>query len=320
MTGHSRNRPSAPRSLSYLFVFYAFLNIAAFVFAPFVRADAPLEAVSNGGVSDAAVPGGDDGVVTGAGAHFAWIIFDAIKSDLERRTGRRITLYGKNSMLGQGCNAGVKTAKLNGAGGETFGFVCCPLDKKELEKEGLILHPIALEPILILVNKDNPVNDLTAEQVRAIFRGDIVNWREVGGHDSPIVVVTRLHCRKRPGHWKTLLPERKRFREVRLNVSSAAEMVQRVSDFPGAIGHTGATWLFETGNRVKAITVDGAAPTAANLQSKRYPFYRKLSAITDLHPSPDVMKIIREVQTGPAFRHVARRFGLLPLNPARVDD
>lgn len=254
-------------------------------------------------------------VVTGAGAHFAWVVFDKLKPDLERVSGRRIELFGRNSTLGMGCNAGINMALQNRPGRETFGFVCCPLDEREVAAKGLRVYPIALEPILIVVNRDNPVSELDAEQVRAILRGDIVNWQQVGGRIEPIVLVTRLHCARRPGHWKTILPDRGAFRQQRLNVSSAADMVQRVSDFRGALGHIGSTWNFSPDHRLKIIRVNGYEPTAENLRSHRYPFYRNLSAITDRHPSKDVLSIIREVQTGAAFRRIAAYYSLLPLNP-----
>jgi len=257
----------------------------------------------------------EEGVLMGAGAHFAWIVFDAIKDDLEKKTGRKTMFFGENSMLGVGCNAGIKAAKQAANGKETFGFVCCPISDEEVEKEQLIVYPLAKEPILILTHTSNPVNDLGAEQVKKIFRGDITNWKEVGGNDEPIVVVTRLHCKKRPGHWKTILPSKDDFRQERLNVKSAAAMVQRVSDFSSAIGHTGSTWKFNPTDKVKAITVDGIKPTAENLANGKYPFYRVLSAITNKTPSPDVVKLIKETQTGPAFRKVAKQYQLLPLNP-----
>ena len=259
------------------------------------------------------------GYVTGAGAHFSWIIFKSLQPELEKVSGRKILLFGKDSMLGQGCNAGIKNASLNGPGKETFGFICCPLTKEEIKKEKLIVYPLALEPILILVNSSNPVTNLSKQQVRDIFAGKITNWKEVGGNDQPIAVVTRLHCKSRPGHWKTILPDAKSFRKLRLNVESADEMVKRVSDFDGAIGHIGATWEFEAGNKVKRITVDGLEPTAANLENQSYPFYRPLSAVTNLHPSADVKKIIHEVQTGKGFMNVAKKFNLLPLNKPRAD-
>jgi len=258
-----------------------------------------------------------ENALMGAGAHFAWIVFDALKEDLERATGRETILFGENSMLGVGCNAGIKAAKQNTIGHDTFGFVCCPLSDEEIEKEQLNVYPLAKEPILILTHKSNPVDNLSVEQVKSIFRGDVLNWKEVGGNDEPIVLVTRLHCKKRPGHWKTILPSDKEFRQERLNVKSASAMVQRINDFKSAIGHTGSTWKFKPDDEVKAIKVGGVAPTAENLKNGTYPFFRQMSAITSRDASPDVIKLIKEAQTGPAFRRVAEQYQLLPLNPMR---
>lgn len=259
----------------------------------------------------------DEDVLMGAGAHFAWILFDAIKADLEAKVGRKTILFGMNSMLGVGCNAGIKAAKQGTKSRETFGFVCCPLSDEEVEKEQLIVYPLAKEPILILTHNSNPVDNLSSEQVRAIFRGDLVNWSEVGGPDKPIVVVTRLHCKKRPGHWKLILPSHKEFRQERLNVKSAAAMVQRVGDFSGSIGHTGSTWRFKAEDKIKVVSVDGIKPTTENLRNGKYPFYRQLSAITNRSPSPDVVKLIKEAQMGKAFRKVAKQYELLPLTPLK---
>jgi ABC-type phosphate transport system substrate-binding protein len=252
-------------------------------------------------------------IVTGAGAHFAWVVFDELKPDLERVSGRTIELHGRNSTLGMGCNAGIKTALQNTPGRETFGFVCCPLSEREVEEKELIVYPIALEPVLIVVNRENPVTDLSSQQVRELMRGDIVNWKAVGGKDEPVVLVTRLHCKSRPGHWKTILPDAAEFRQKRLNVSSAADMVQRIGDFKSSIGHIGSTWNFGPESKLKVVSVDGYQPTAENLRTGKYPFFRNLSAVTNKQPSEDVLAIIHEVQAGSAFESVARRHNLLKL-------
>jgi len=251
--------------------------------------------------------------ITGAGAHFAWVIFDSLKDELQQSTGKKLELFGKNSNLGMGCNAGIKLAKQSTHEHETFGFVCCPLSQQELNKEDIKIYPIAEEPILILVNKKNPISNLSTDQVRAIFRGDITNWNEVGGWDKPIVVVTRLHCKKRPGHWKTILPSAKDFVKKRLNVSSASEMVKLVSDFDTAFGHIGSTWEFGDA-QVKPIRINQVEALAKNLENKTYPFHRQLSAVTSPNPSDDVLKTIHQVQNGASFQSIAKRFNLLPLN------
>ncbi|MEE8388762.1 MAG: substrate-binding domain-containing protein [Acidiferrobacterales bacterium] len=251
--------------------------------------------------------------ITGAGAHFSWVIFNELKPALERRSGRQVKLFGKESMLGMGCNAGIRTAQQNRPDHETFGFICCPLSAREIKEKNIRVHPIAREPVLILVNNKNRITNLSRQQVRGIFSGKIKNWREVGGENKPIVVVTRLHCKHRPGHWKSILPKAKAFRKDRLNVKSAAEMIKRVTDFPGAIGHAGTTWVFGRDSEVKSVSVGGSAPTARNLLAGRYPFYRVLSAVTNYQVSPDVMTIIRHVQTGPEFSSVAKKYELVPI-------
>ncbi len=257
---------------------------------------------------------GASGTITGAGAHFAWVIFDSLKDELERTTGKKIELFGKNSNLGMGCNAGIKLAQQGTHDHETFGFVCCPLSQQEMDAKNIKIYPLAEEPVLIIVNRKNPVSNLSIEQVRSIFRGDITNWKTVGGWDRPIVVVTRLHCKKRPGHWKTILPDAKDFLKQRLDVSSAAEMVKLVTQFETAFGHLGSTWEYDARSRVKTLTVDNVAGTADNLKNNTYPFHRQLSAITSLNPSKDVLKTIKQVQHGKSFEAVAKKYNLLPLN------
>jgi len=252
--------------------------------------------------------------ITGAGAHFAWVIFDSLKSDLENATGRKLHLFGENSNLGMGCNAGIKLAQQSTHEHQTFGFVCCPLSQEELDAKQLKMYPLAEEPVLILVNKANPVKNLSSEQVSSIFAGNIKNWKEVGGWDKPIVVVTRLHCKKRPGHWKTILPNAEAFVKERLNVSSAKEMVKLVTSFDTSIGHIGSTWKYGSDSNVKPIKVNNLDGTAENLKNNSYPFHRQLSAITNMEPSKDVLTTIRQVQRGKSFDEVAKKFNLLPLN------
>jgi phosphate transport system substrate-binding protein len=259
---------------------------------------------------------GEPSTVTGAGEHFTWVLLDEIRPELEWRHGIKLDLIGRESMLGHGCNAGIKKARENRPGHETFGFVCCPLDAAEVKKERLDVHPIALEPLVILVNKQNPIEDIAVEKVRAIFRGEIRNWKEVGGPNRPIVVMLRPHCPHRPGHWKTIVPSVEQFRKDRIDVKSEAEVVQGVSDFIEGVGNIGSTWIFEKRHHVKVIKVGGVAPTAENLAARKYPFYQEQSIVTHGPVSGSLSGMIRDVQTGPAFRRLARKYQLVPLNPA----
>ena len=252
--------------------------------------------------------------ITGAGAHFSWIVFKEQQQALENHVHRPVKLFGKEQMLGAGCNAGIKMAQSNRPGHETFGLVCCPLSQQEIREKGLKVFPIAKEPLLILVNRNNPIGNLSVQQVRDIFSGRVKNWKEVGGDDRKIVVVMRPHCKERPGHWKTILPSLDQFRKDRVNVRSAHDMVSYVGDFDNAIGHTGSAWDFGDHRSVKAITVSGYAPTAMNVKSGKYPFFRILSAVTNETPSKDVISLIEYARKSEQFRQIARKYELLPLS------
>jgi len=255
--------------------------------------------------------------VSGAGAHSSWVILDKVKPILEKKHGKKITLFGKQSMLGVGCNAGIKSTKQSSPTQESFGMVCCTLSDAEVGKKNLDVFPLALEPLMILSHETNPVDNLTVKQVKAIFSGRITNWKDVGGDDKKIVVVTRLHCKKRPGHWKRILPTPTDFTSKRINVQSADEMVKRVGDFESAIGHAGTAWLRGENSKTKIIRVGGYLPTSENLKKERYPFFRQLSVITKNNASAELKALMLSTQKEVA-RHpeLFSEHQLLPLSTA----
>jgi len=118
--------------------------------------------------------------ITGAGEAFTWVLLDQIRPQLERDHHLKLSLYGKDSMLGHGCNVGIKKARENRVGNETFVLSAARSPRKRSRKRADV-HPVALEPLIIIVHKSNPVQDIPIEKVRAIFRGEIRNWKEVGG-------------------------------------------------------------------------------------------------------------------------------------------
>ncbi len=267
-------------------------------------------------ISVAAEEPPDAKTITGAGEHFTWVLLDEIRPQLERDFNVKLNLIGRESMLGHGCNQGIKKAKESTLGNETFGFICCPLTKEEAAKEGITVHSVAREPLLIIVNKSNPVTDIPIEKVRSIFRGEIKNWKDVGGEDRPIVLVMRPHCKDRPGHWKTIVPTIEELRKDRIDVKAEADVVQGVSDFAEGVGNIGSTWIFDEHQKVKVVTVSGIAPTAENLKTGKYPFHQEQSIVTYGEVSSSLAGMIREVQRGSSFRTVLKKYELLPVNPA----
>ena len=256
-------------------------------------------------------------IITGAGAHSSWVVLNKLKPILEKESGYDITLFGKQSMLGVGCNAGIKSTAQSSPQQENFGMLCCALHDAEISEKNLEVFPLALEPLMILSNETNPITNLSIMQIKAIFSGKITNWKEVGGFDKSIVVVTRLHCKKRPGHWKRILPTPDDFTSKRINVQSADEMVKRVGDFESAIGHAGTAWLRGDNSHTKIIRVNGYLPTGENVKNGRYPFFRQLSVITKNNASAQLKDLMRRVQKE-VMNHpeLFSEHQLLPSSPA----
>ena len=85
------------------------------------------------------------------------------------------------------------------------GGLCCKPKEEEITKLGFKIFPLAYDALVIIVNNANPITNLTMQQVRDIFAGKIKNWKEVGGQDRLIKLVTRLHCKDREDNWKQIL-------------------------------------------------------------------------------------------------------------------
>ncbi len=220
-----------------------------------------------------ATVGADDAKVVIRGSHALYLTLEPHMDKIRLESGVNVDF----SKPG-GCGDAVKLVTEGGG----VGAVCCPLDAAELARMGgAVLHPLALEPLMIIVNKSNRVRDLSADQVRQILSGQIVNWREVGGADSKIVVVMRPHCAPRPGHWKTILPFEKW--KAGIVVNKFLTMITTVSKLPGAVGHLGSV-LYDP-KLMNVIRVDGVDPLDPAAMDKGYPFYRPVSLALPAKPS-----------------------------------
>lgn len=159
---------------------------------------------------------------------------------------------------------------------------CCPAGKTD-RLPGLVFHTVGIAPIAIIVHKDNPVKDITEEQARELFTGEIKNWSEVSGPDIPVTPVARLHCKARPGHWRLILDNENQF-SINLNeVGTIPDMVSAVASRKNAVGHL-ATWnIYKYADQwgVKALKINGISPDDTEaLESNQYPFYRSYNITT----------------------------------------
>ncbi len=163
---------------------------------------------------------------------------------------------------------------------------------KDSEKgQGLIENVIALDGIAVVVHPNNPVSDLTVEQVRQIYMGEITNWKEVGGDDKEIIVFNReaasgtrgafielaeLEEKQDDGSKKLLITEKA------LEANSNGALKTSVSTKEDAIGYVSLGSIDES---IKAVSIDGVQATAQNVIDGAYTLYRPFLMLTNGEPS-----------------------------------
>jgi phosphate transport system substrate-binding protein len=176
------------------------------------------------------------------------------------------------SVAGGGSGAGVK-----GAGDGTFniGSSSRDLTADELAK-GLKPFTIAHDGIMIIVNKANPVNNLTKAQLSGIFLGNIKNWNEVGGENAPILLQTREASSGTLTAFEELVLAKAKVFANATPYSSNGLLKEAVDANKNAIGFVSVGF----GEGSKGLSIDGILCTMETVKSRQYPFCRDLYVIT----------------------------------------
>ncbi len=144
-----------------------------------------------------------------------------------------------------------------------------------------VAHVVALDGLPILVHPSNPVQDLTIEQVRKIYLGEITNWKEVGGADAAIVTISRDTNSGTYETFEKMVMNKQKIHENFEYVGSNGAIRQRVQSTPAAIGYAGLGFVDKT---VKALKVNGIYPSQETVQSGEYPIARPLFMYTNGYP------------------------------------
>lgn len=144
-----------------------------------------------------------------------------------------------------------------------------------------VAHVVALDGLPILVHPKNPISDLSIEQVRKIYTGEITNWKELGGPDIGIVVITRDTNSGTYETFEKMVMSKQKITEKAEYVGSNGAIRQRVQSTPAAIGYAGLGFVDKT---VKAVKVNGIYPSAATVRTGEYPIARPLFMYTNGYP------------------------------------
>ncbi|MCL0106055.1 phosphate ABC transporter substrate-binding protein PstS family protein, partial [Thermodesulfovibrionales bacterium] len=191
---------------------------------------------------------------------------------------------------------------------------CRPMRAAEIERakaRGVnpVQHVIAMDGIAIIVHPDNPVKELTLEQVRDIYLARIVCWGKVGGDPGWIDAVGRDVGSGTYKSFEDLVSGGERVRPDALHLASNMAVRATVAGAPAAIGYIALGFLSP---KVRGLVIDGVAPTVENVAAGNYPIGRSLFLYTDGKPEGAAKEFINFVLS-PEGQLVVARAGFVPL-------
>ena len=149
-------------------------------------------------------------------------------------------------------------------------------DLKPEEATDLNGTVVAIDGIAMIVNKENPVKDLTIEQIAALYKGEITNWSEVGGADAPVVLIGREAASGTRDGFESITDTEDACK-YNQELTSTGDVVQTVSSNPNAIGYASLASVKDT---VKLISVEGVTPSTETIQNGSYKIQRNLVMVT----------------------------------------
>lgn len=169
---------------------------------------------------------------------------------------------------------------------------------------------IAYDCIIPVVHPSNTIEAITTTQLKSIYKGQISNWRELGGPDIKIVVVSRDTSSGTYEVWEEKIMEKERVYPGALLQASNGAVAQTVAKNKNAIGYIGIGYVNKD---LKPLPVDGIMGSQETTLDGTYPISRPLFMFTPGWPKEDVIKFINYVLIPDKGQQLVKEAGFVPL-------
>jgi len=252
------------------------------------------------------------------------LVADFAEVWMQKKPGTRIAVTGGGSGTGIAALINNKAAIANSSR---------PLKKKELESaraRGIVPVPlvIATDGLSVIVNAKNPLRRLSLPQLDAIFRGEIRNWKELGGDDAPITGYGRQSNSGTFEFFKDTVLRGRDFSDHINQMNGNAQIVESVRQDRTGIGYVGVGYIHDSAGRTRdglfALEISRSdreaawPPSEQNITNGNYPLTRPLYQYVNGRPQPAVLAFLRFcVSTN--VTALLRKSGFYPLQPAYIE-
>lgn len=178
--------------------------------------------------------------------------------------------------------------------------------------QGLIAHKVAVAPFVLIVHKDLPVESVSLDQLARILRGEITNWREVGGPDLGITIVSRQQSSgSRATIVATVLKGQGDVAKTAVVQDSNGKVRNTVQYTPGAIGYVDAAYYQPT--KVRALKIDGIAFSSDAVIAGEWPIYAYEYMYTKGEPTGLTKAFLDFVFSAQFQEEVVAEHGFVPI-------
>ena len=169
---------------------------------------------------------------------------------------------------------------------------------------------VAYDCIVPIVHPNNPVKNLTMDQLKAIYKGEVKDWKEVGGPNKKIVVISRDTSSGTYEVWEGKVMKKERVYPGALLQASNGAVAQVVAKNKYAVGYIGLGYLNKD---VKALTVNSVTGSSATTLDGTFPISRPLFMFTQGWPEGDIVKFLNFVLRPDKGQKLVGEVGFVPL-------
>jgi phosphate transport system substrate-binding protein len=233
----------------------------------------------------------------------------------EKKTGVKVEL------LGGGATKGIRQVSNKEV---QMGGTCRHVIEKDKsmmthdEERRVELRPVAWDALVLMVHKDNPVENVSLDQLRKLYKGQITNWKQLGGKDAPIELYVRKGKISGVGRTlRELLFYNYEEEFVAKHVKEeTADLEKDMVTNPNGAGVTGISSARKLKGIAKILKLDGRDPSYENIRTGQYLLYRPLYIVSNLQEkNPEIKKFVAFV-TGDEGKQIMRNVGTVPYEDA----
>ncbi|EOH85767.1 phosphate ABC transporter substrate-binding protein PstS [Enterococcus villorum] len=188
-------------------------------------------------------------------------------------------------------------------------------EKSGIDAAALVDHRVAVVGITPIINKEVGIKDISMENLRKLFTGEIKNWKEIGGKDQPVVILNRASGSGTRSTFEKWVLDGET--AVRAQEQDSSGMVRQiVADTPGAISYVAFSYVTKD---VATLSIDGVEPTDENVTTNKWTIWAYEHMYTKKQPSQLTKDFLEYMLSDEVQDNIVGELGYIPVSRMEVN-